>query len=198
MIYEKTDNFFIQKINIDTVYSSRFDFFKSLCANKKVLHVGCADAMTFNVDNNLHIFLSKNVKQLYGLDISIVDLIKMKENCAGEYFSSYSDCKKHIFDIVIIPEVLEHTTNAKEFLDEIFSINAKEFFISVPNIIHYSKEMLQSEKSFIEIVHPDHKYWFSPYTLYNIVKPYIRHENLCKMFYLENGSMIGIHLMNNN
>lgn len=198
MIYEKTDNFFIQKINIDTIKSTRFDFFEWLCADKKTLHIGCADATTFNVDNNLHILLSNNIKELYGFDIHIDGLMKLKEKCIGKYFSSYNDLKTHVFDIIIVPEVLEHTDNAKFFLDEIFSINAKEFFISVPNIMHYSKEMIQKESHFIEIINPDHKYWFSPYTLYNIVKSYIKHEDLCKMYYLEDGSMIGIHIINNN
>ena len=94
-----------------------------------------------------------------------------------------------------MPEVLEHTFNAKDFLDEIFSLDSNEFFISVPSIIHYSKEMLFDENIFTEIVHPDHKYWFSPYTLYNIVKPYIKDEQKCKMYYLENESMVAIHII---
>ena len=195
MIYEKTDNFFVQKINIDKISESRFDFFKSLCKDKKTLHIGCADAMTFNADNNLHIFLSKTVKELMGFDINISDLQRLKDICHGTYFTSIDECKKYDYDIIIIPEVLEHTFNAKDFLDGIFSLNTKETLISVPNIIHYSKEMLCSEYYFTEIVHPDHKYWFSPYTLYNVVKPYIKNERLCRMYYLENGSMIAIHII---
>lgn len=196
MIYEKTDNFFIQKINIETINQSRFDFFESICIGKKTLHVGCVDAMTFNTDNNLHIFLSKKVKQLFGFDIDTADFNRLKDICAGKYFSTIEDCRKNDYEIIIIPEVLEHVSNAKTFLDEIFSLNSKEFFISVPNIIHYGKEMLKDDKVFTEIVHPDHKCWFSPYTLYNIVKEYIKDEEMSKMYYLEGGSMIGVNVKN--
>ena len=195
MIYEKTNNFFVQKINIAKTEQSRIDFFKALCKNKNVLHVGCADAMRFSADNNLHILLSKTAKQLFGYDIEILELNKLKDICVGTYFSSINECREYKYDIIIVPEVLEHTFNAKDFLDEIFSLDSNEFFISVPSIIHYSKEMLFDENIFTEIVHPDHKYWFSPYTLYNIVKPYIKDEQKCKMYYLENESMVAIHII---
>lgn len=196
MIYEKTDNFFIQKVNIENITGSRFGFFESLCKNKKTLHVGCADAMTFNEDNNLHLFLSKKIEKLVGYDIDLVDLKKLKEICPGVYFSSFSACALHSYDIVIIPEVLEHVSNAKDFLDEIFSLDAKEFVISVPNIVHYGKEMIEDENVFTEIVHPDHKCWFSPYTLFNTLREYIKDENKCRMYYLEGKSMIAIHIVN--
>lgn len=196
MIYEKTDNFFVQKINIESIAQSRFDFLASICVGKKTLHVGCTDAMTFNTDNNLHIFLSKKVTHLFGFDIDTLDTALLKNICPGEYFTSIEDCRKNDYEIIIIPEVLEHVSNAKVFLNEIFSLDAKEIFISVPNIIHYGKEMLQDGGVFTEIVHPDHKYWFSPYTLYNIVREYIKDEENSKMYYIEGGSMVGIHIVN--
>ena len=81
MIYEKTNNFFVQKLNIAKTEQSRIDFFKALCKNKNVLHVGCADAMRFSADNNLHILLSKTAKQLFGYDIEILELNKLKDIC---------------------------------------------------------------------------------------------------------------------
>jgi len=195
MIYEKTNNFFIQKIYIINIEESRFSFFANLCKDKKVLHVGCADALHFNIDDNLHILLDGYASELHGMDIDENDLNKLKQICKSKYFSNLNDCDRK-YDIILVPEVLEHVFNAKEFLDQIFAISFKELIITVPNIIHYGKEMIEEDNSFIEIVHPDHKYWFSPYTLYNIIKPYIKNENNCKMYYLENKSMVGIHIIN--
>lgn len=193
MIYEKTDNFFIQKINLKNITESRFEFLSKLCKDKKVLHVGCSDAMFFNPDNNLHIHLSKSTNELHGYDPDTESLNKLKKALPGIYFDNINQITDK-YDIIIIPEVLEHVFNAKEFLDQMFNINSDEVFISVPNILHYSKDMNQEEDNYaLEIVHPDHKYWFSPYTLFNITSPYIKNKEV-NMFYLEHKSMVAIHL----
>lgn len=193
MIYEKTDNFFIQKINMTNIEQGRFEFLEEICKNKKVLHIGCADTGTFNAEYNLHLSLSKITNHLHGMDINEDGLNKLIEICPGQYFTNINDCDQQ-YDIVLVPEVLEHVWNIKECLDQIFGVKSKEYLISVPNIIHYSKEMIQEDGYAMEIVNPDHKYWFSPYTLYNIVKQYIKNEDKCTMYYLESKSMVAIHI----
>jgi len=193
MIYEKTEDFYLQKIHMINVTETRFDFFKNLCKDKKVLHIGCADAMVYGPGHNLHIKLIETASELHGMDVNKEDLQKLQEAYPGTYFSNFETCDQE-YDIVIVPEVLEHVINAKEFLDQIFVIKSKEVFISVPNILHYQKEMTQEDEYAFEIVHPDHKYWFSPYTLFNITQKYIMNEERCRMYYLDGKSMIGIYI----
>lgn len=188
MIYEKTDDFYTQKINITNVEESRFNFLENICKNKKVLHIGCADSMTFGIGHNLHIKLEKIASELHGMDTDVEEIKKLIEVSPGQYFTDFNSCNQN-YDLVLAPEVLEHVYNAKKFLDQIFSLNFKELLITVPNILHYNKEMIQTDTCSTEIVHPDHKYWFSPYTLYNIIKPYIEEEK-CIMFYLDKKSMV--------
>jgi 2-polyprenyl-3-methyl-5-hydroxy-6-metoxy-1,4-benzoquinol methylase len=197
MIYEKTNDFYLQKINIINVEGTRFDFFDKICKDKKVLHIGCADAMSFGIGHNLHAKLMNVAKNIHGMDIDTNDLQQLKNMCPGTYFNSLKECDKE-YDIILVPEVLEHILNTKDFLDEIFSIASKEVLITVPNILHYTKEMAQSETYSLEIVHPDHKYWFSPYTLYNITKPYIKNEHNCTMYYLDKKSMVAILIKGEN
>ena len=192
MIYETTDNFYTQKIHLTTVREWRFEFFANMCRGKKVMHIGCADAMVFNVDTNLHIYLSKLEDNtiIHGLDIDIETTNKLLEACPGTYFTSYGDVKEE-YDIVLVPEVMEHVPNVNLFLKDVFSIQAKEYLITVPNMS--VAEIFCDDTFSLEMVHPDHKCWFSPYTLYNTIKPFSESYNV-QMYYLENKSQIGIRL----
>lgn len=191
MIYEKTDNFYNQKIYLTNIRDHRFEFFSDLCRNKKVMHVGCADAMVFNTDSNLHIHLSKlNNTTVHGLDIDVETINKLAEVCPGKYFTSYDQIKEN-YDIVLIPEVMEHVPNVNLFLKDVFSISSKEYLFTVPSM--KVAQVFCDDTFTLEMVHPDHKYWFSPYTLYSTMKSFSNDYNI-QMYYLENKSQIGIRL----
>ncbi len=196
MIWE-TKDFFTQKIKIENVEESRFLFFKNLCKDKKVLHVGCADSMFFNPDQNLHISLNETCKELHGLDNSLKDINELRKYLNGKYFDKIEDCDDN-YDIIIVPEVIEHVDNLRLFLDKIFSFNFKEIVITAPNIFHYFQEMKEENGHFIEVIHPDHKYWFSPYTMYNITKQYVKSDYEHKIYFLENKSMVCAHIIKIN
>ncbi|MGI0066570.1 MAG: hypothetical protein ACREA5_06230 [Nitrosotalea sp.] len=205
MIYEKTNNFYNQKINISNVREWRFDFFAKKCLGKKVLHVGCADSMVYDPQSNLHIYLSKidgNYEKyseerpqsptiLHGLDIDVETTNKLIEACPGTYFISYSDVKEE-YDIVLVPEVMEHVPDVSSFLKNIFSVSSKEYLITVPNMS--VAQIFCDDEYALEMVHPDHKYWFSPYTLYKTISPFIPENFKSKMHYLENKTQIGFYL----
>ena len=193
MIYEKTSDFFAQKMHMTTIHESRLDFLDNLCKNKAVLHIGCADAGTFGVDHNLHIRLSRATDKLVGMDTDKEATNSLKQLCPGTYVNSFAECAPS-YDIIIAPEVLEHVWNVGDFLDHMFAIKAKEYLISVPNILHYSQHMVEEDTYATEIVNPDHKCWFSPYTLYAATKPYIQERDLCVMYYLDYKSIVSIHI----
>lgn len=192
MIFETTQNFYTQKIYLTNVRESRFEFFANLCRGKKVIHIGCADTMVFNPITNLHIYLSLigDDTVIDGLDIDVETTKKLEDACPGQYFTEYNKVDK-IYDLVLIPEVIEHVPNVNLFLTDIFSIKSEEYFFTAPSMM--MAQFFCEDTFSLESVHPDHKCWFSPYTLYNTIKPFINDFDI-QMYYLENKSQIGIRL----
>lgn len=190
MTYEKTDNFYIQKLYLTNIRTPRFEFIANICRGKKVLHVGCADAMVFNVETNLHIHLSKlgNGTVVDGLDINVEATNKLAEACPGTYYTSYDQVHDN-YNVIIVPEVMEHVPDVYSFLKSIFTISSNEYLITVPSMD--PAQIFCADAYCLEMVHPDHKYWFSPYTLYSAVKPFLEGYDI-RMYYLENKSQVGI------
>ena len=115
---------------------------------------------------------------------------KLAKVSPGKYFSSYDEVKD-TYDVVLVPEVMEHVPNVQSFIKDVLSISSNEYFFSVPNAS--VAQIFCDDTYALEIVHPDHKYWFSPYTLYNVMKPFLEGYEI-QMCYLENKSQIGIRL----
>ena len=171
--YKKFDKFWVQKVPIKNI-DERFDFFVEKCKNKSVIHFGCTDWPIFRPDSNLHIKLSKHTKLLHGFDIDIEGIENLKKYVNQKYFSDYSELQKHCYDVCLIPETIEHVDNVREFLENVSTINADKFFITAPNCFSdvHLKRNHKSSSHFIEVVHPDHNCWYSPYTLKNQIEKY--------------------------
>lgn len=128
--------------------------------------------------------------QIDAMDIDVAALETLMTHCPGVHYSSYDQIKES-YDLVLVPEVMEHVPNVQGFLDKIFSINSTEYLFTVPSI--FSAQLFCDDAFALEMVHQDHKYWFSPYTLFNTMRPYMTSYNV-QMYYLENKSQIGIRL----
>ncbi|NOY92579.1 MAG: hypothetical protein GXP55_15410 [Deltaproteobacteria bacterium] len=157
----------IDVVDID----DRREWLSGLCAGKSVLHVGCCDVPIFDPNNNLHIFLSKHTSRLDGLDISEPGIALLRRHVDGMYFTDPSRVTRE-YDIVLVPEVLEHTANPGQFLTGIFSIRAEKYLVTAPHIQWYERTQRRGA-TFCESVHGDHKAWYSPYTLLNTLRPFI-------------------------
>jgi hypothetical protein len=188
--YKRVNKFWIQEMNIKII-NNRKDLFIASCREKSVLHFGCTDWPIFNSNNNLHISLSKYAKSIDGFDIDIEGIENLKKYVNQNYFSDYSEVYEHKYDVCLIPETIEHVGNVEDFLINISNINASKFLITAPNC--FSKERLKNyykkNKLFIEIVHPDHNCWYSPYTLKNQIEKYSTLK-VTQVYLLENESMI--------
>lgn len=189
-------DFFNQQINyIDR--QNRLDFFSRLIENKKALHYGCADWPIFNINTNLHYKLLGVNPNLVGYDIDSETIDNMKalpefSNCDLSSIKPKSLLK---YDITLVPETIEHVFNIEEFILEVSNIS-KTVIITAPNAFcdtHYSRN-LDNGSQFTEIVHPDHKYWFSPYTLMNSIKMVLdKHKieyTIDEVGFLENRTMV--------
>ena len=182
------NSFFLQRMQIEETTPNRMEVFLPLIARKKVLHVGCVDSPIFNPYSNLHLVLSKSAGELHGLDTDLAGLNKLREYFDSVYFADVDRCLEHgtKYDIVLIPETIEHVANPESFLKSIDRIPFETILITAPCVLGWSQYGVMSYSqrdtsygrygwllnsgSFVEEVHPDHKFWFSPYTLANLVE----------------------------
>lgn len=155
-------------------YINRKDLFlEKIWGN--VLHVGCADYPIFDKSNNLHIFLTQNYKgEIDGYDINKETILKMREIPELEGKNMFYENPNKKYDFLLVPETIEHVDNIISFLRNLldFSNNICEMIITAPNAFcdHHYNRNTDRDNEFIEIIHPDHNCWFSPYTLQNVIE----------------------------
>ncbi|MCF7568958.1 hypothetical protein L3X37_11375 [Sabulilitoribacter arenilitoris] len=187
--YKSFDKFWVQKVTVKNI-DNRLDFFKERCANKDVLHFGCTDWPIFRPEKNLHIQLAKVAKLIHGFDVDLEGIENLKKYVNQKYFSDYINIENHKYDVCLIPETIEHVDNVKTFLENISKVNADTFLITAPNCfteVHINRNY-RDKNHFIEVVHPDHNCWYSPYTLKNQIEKYSNLE--VKNTYLLNKGMM--------
>ncbi len=167
------DEFWVQNIKTNKVLD-RVVFFEQICEDKKVLHLGCNDWPIFDPAYNLHIKLAKKAKSIHGFDVDLEGIEYLKKYVNQPFFSNFDQLKENQYDICLVPETIEHVDNVRTFLEGLSTVNAGVFYITAPNC--FSKKHIernfQSETEFIEIVHPDHNCWYSPFTLKNQIEKY--------------------------
>jgi hypothetical protein len=154
----------------------RLNLFEFYCKNKKILHVGCTDYPIFDPKDNLHITLNKLTSDIHGLDLDTEGIRVLKQYVDKPYFSFFVEVTES-YDVCLIPEVIEHVDNFSLFLKDIEKVDAKLFIITAPNAFakrHIKRNFLKHNQLSIEINHPDHNCWFSPFTLKNVIEKYSR------------------------
>ena len=175
--YRTMGNYWVQELDFQR-YDLRMEYFLELCKGKKVLHFGCTDWPIFKPHQNLHIQLAPHTELLHGFDIDIQGIENLKKYVDQAYFTHVDQLGDTQYDVCIIPETIEHVDNVSQFLGSLEHVNAEKFVITAPNC--FSPEVMKRNylktNSFIEVVHPDHNYWFSPYTLNNVIRKYSKLE----------------------
>lgn len=179
------------KINYSTITLSRKQFLMGYLKNKKVLHVGFVDYPITNIKKNLHKILSSECRQLDGIDPNITpEVEELLTVSNGNIIRKWDDVKDE-YDVIIVPEVLEHVGNAENFLTLLDQYNST-LIITVPDIYQLKDSVFKlNDDEFIESVHPDHNCWYSPYTLKNLLKKYIKHKPNQELFFIE-GSIAAV------
>jgi hypothetical protein len=136
----------------------------------------------------LHLILASHASELHGLDIDTAGLAELQKHFNGSYFDNVDSCLRNgtHYDLVLVPETIEPVPNAESFLKDIDRVPCDSIVITAPCIYGWCQYGVMSHKekgqsfgpygwllnsgSFVEEIHPDHKYWFSPYTLTNLVE----------------------------
>lgn len=168
--------YFTQTVAVSTEFEgmTRKQIFTQLLAGKKVLHVGYADWPITDPQQNLHVQLDKICAKLDGIDPHTEADRVIGPLVTGKLFHSWNEVKD-TYDAALVPEVMEHVDNVRDFLEQLNRAPVKRVIITVPDATqcyngHFDFD--KDKQTVIEVVHPDHNYWFSPYTLSNLVRKY--------------------------
>lgn len=168
--------YFVQRVNISNELAglNRGAVLSTFCAGKRVLHVGCADWPITNIKTSLHLALEPVCAQLDGVDPHTEALEQLAPHVKGRLFASLDEVSEP-YDLVLVPEVMEHVPNVSDFLAQLQAVDAKAFLISVPDAYqcrgrHF--DYLTDSETFVEVVHPDHNVWYTPYTFANTIQKY--------------------------
>lgn len=157
------------------VVRDRKEFVVRSCKDRNVLHIGCVGSGSvrerLHDRSHLHHRLSRTVRSLVGIDINAEGLDLLREAGFERCYrldvenERIDDSIISGIDIIVIPEVIEHLSNPGGFLDHLKALNfTGDILISAPNAFsHRGTELVKNNH--VELVHPDHKYYFSPTTL---------------------------------
>lgn len=169
------EDFFKQQLTLED-YPDRMPLIAEVCAGRDVLHVGCADWPIFNPVTNLHLKLATITRSLAGLDTNVPALDVLRQHYDGTYYTSVSGIRER-FDVLLVPEVIEHVTNVGLFLAELDTLDFGVALITGPNALAvrppnpwWQATYYRNRTSLVEFVHPDHKCYFSPYTIRNAIE----------------------------
>jgi mannosyltransferase OCH1-like enzyme len=170
------DSYFVQRVNVSSEIAKigRLDVFRNLCRGKRVLHVGCADWPITDPATSLHLALESVCAKLDGVDPHVEALEQLAPFTSGRLYSRVEDATDS-YDVVLVPEVLEHVPNVPEFLEALQNVDASTFLISVPDAFQCRSghfDYVDGTQTFVEVVHPDHNVWYTPYTFANTIRKY--------------------------
>jgi hypothetical protein len=184
--------YFTQKVTVDSAFqhTSRLDFLTPLVTDLKVLHVGFVDYPITKPKKNLHLRIASVCKRIDGIDPNATDEIKSLLSVPnGNIYDSWNDVPND-YDVIIVPEVIEHVDNVALFLEQLDQVKGK-LIITAPCAYKLSGNFREEHESYIEIVHPDHNCWYTPYTLKNVINKYSKTRQVTSMHWAV-GSIVAV------
>lgn len=187
--------YFLQRVPVGSELASlgRMEVFASLLSGQRVLHVGCADWPITDPHTSLHVLLEAHCAELDGLDPHGEALDQLRPFVKGRLFTDFAQVTGS-YDVVLVPEVMEHVPDVAGFLRQIEAVDANLYLISVPDAFqcrarHF--DYVAETETFLEGVHPDHNVWYSPYTFANTLRKYSGLE-LQRMWFFNRISLLAL------
>lgn len=192
------DPYFVQRVQVSSglVGSNRVDVFRRLCAGQRVLHIGCADWPITDPKTSLHLMLEPDCAVLDGFDIHAEALEALAPYTKGKLFSKFEELTGE-YDLILVPEVLEHVPDVAGFLSQLHSLKAPTIVMTVPDAYSCHQRhfgYIQDTDTFVEVVHPDHNCWYTPFTFSNVIAKYTPWR-IDGMWFFNNISLLAV--MNN-
>lgn len=148
---------------------------------KRVLHVGCVDAgllhERFARGELMHQKLAAVAGELWGVDVDADGIAFLAAQgfsnllagdiCEPETLRQLCD---RPFELIIASEVLEHLANPGAFLKaarQLMRPGLTELIVTIPNAFGVNTLLWMLRG--VELVHPDHNYWFSYHTATTLI-----------------------------
>jgi hypothetical protein len=163
----------------DAILRSRIDWLEELCANRKVVHVGCVDHDLEQAKHKrkrgkwLHARLADSAARCLGVDINAQGIGELRSEFGYEDVLAadlLSDPCTPIMEVqwddFLLGEVLEHIGDPVTFLRTLvqrFAGRTERFIVTVPNALAH--ENFRAARKGVEAINTDHRFWFTPYTL---------------------------------
>jgi 2-polyprenyl-3-methyl-5-hydroxy-6-metoxy-1,4-benzoquinol methylase len=144
------------------------------CEGARVLHLGCVDHPFLHErlasGDLLHAAIDGMAAELSGVDLDRAGLDTLR---AAGFENLYEADVEHLdelaltgpFDVIVAGEIIEHLTSPGAFLRQVPRLLAPggRLLVTVPSA--QSIRLAANALRRVEVVHPDHKAYFSPHTL---------------------------------
>ena len=188
--------YFVQRVAVSNELAGfgRFEVFRSFCEGKRVLHVGCADWPITNPKTSLHLALETICEAVDGVDPHVEALEQLRPFVTkGQLFAGVAEATGS-YDIVLVPEVMEHVPDVEGFLAELQKVDAELYLMSVPDAFQCRSrhfDYVENAETFVEVVHPDHNVWYTPYTFANTIQKYSQ-LNIERMWFFNRISLLAL------
>lgn len=168
--------YFVQKLTVGRglMGRPRLDVLREMCQGQRVLHVGCVDWPITDPKTSLHVQLDPVCARLDGFDVHTEAFDTLRSHVRGQLFGDWESVNAK-YDLILVPEVLEHVDDVAGFLRRIDAVPASSVVITVPDAYQCMRrhfDYLPETEMFVEIVHPDHNCWYTPYTLSSVLRKY--------------------------
>lgn len=159
-------------------------YLSALLKGKSVIHLGCTDhvdCIDQKIKENiwLHKIITNISKDCIGIDINEEAINYIKNKYANQDYAkniymadiTSNFLKEHHFraEYLLMGEILEHIDNPVDFLKQIVEKNRDcidKIIITVPNMYNIHTKIFSWFN--IEQINTDHRYWFSPITLWKV------------------------------
>lgn len=165
-----------------SILKGRQSLILAQCEAKRVLHLGCVDAgllhERFKSDALLHQKLVAIAEEVWGVDIDAEGITFLQDQgfdhlLVGDVceLDRITPLQGKTFDVIVASEVVEHLQNPGFFLNSVKALmtpGKTDLIVTVPNA--FRLDTLIWLMRGVEYVHPDHNYWFSYYTLTNLLR----------------------------
>ncbi|HSR97753.1 MAG TPA: class I SAM-dependent methyltransferase [Kofleriaceae bacterium] len=144
------------------------------CRDRRVLHLGCVDHPFLHErlasGDLLHAAIDAVAAELWGIDLDRVGLETLRAAGFTNLYEADIERLEAIalpgrFDVIVAGEIVEHLTSPGAFLRQVPRLLAPggRLLVTVPSA--QSIRLVANALRRVEVVHPDHKAYFSPHTL---------------------------------
>lgn len=157
-----------------TAAVDRRSYILDACRGRRVLHLGCVDHPFVHErlasGDLLHVAIDAVADELWGIDLDRAGLDTLR---AAGFANLYEADIERLdaagvsgrFDVIVAGEIVEHLTSPGAFLRQVPRLLAPggRLLVTVPSA--QSIRLVANALRRVEVVHPDHKAYFSPHTL---------------------------------